>query len=227
MNEKNTTEKRNLFRFKDEWPVLLFLLLAVIAGIAAYPHLPSEVPGHWNISGQVDRYMPRVWGAFGTTLLAAVIYFLMLVTPALDPKRENYARFAGAYRVIRLGIVILLLLLQGIVLAAGLGYSVRVDIWVPLMISILFILMGNQMGRVRFNYFVGLRNPWTLSSEQVWRKAHHFGAWIFVMMGFIGLGAAFLPVPFNAWVFFTAMVAGLVAITIYSYLVYRQEQSVK
>lgn len=210
------------FSLRREWPVLVFLLLSFAAGLWAYPRLPEMVPGHWNMANEVDRYLPRFWGAFGLPLLAAGIYVLMLVTPLIDPKRENYSRFGAAYRVIRWGIVLVLLIEQGVILAAGLGFPVNVGMVVEGSISLLFILMGNQMGRIRFNYFVGIRTPWTLANEEVWRRTHRLGAWAFVLTGLVGLVATFLPAPFNAWVFFGALGTALVGTVLYSYLIYRQ-----
>lgn len=205
-----------------EWPLLLLLLLLLVAGLVAYPHLPERVPAHWNLAGEVDRYQSRFWGAFAMPLLGLGIYLLMLVAPRWDPRRENYARFLPVYRFTRTALVLLTAVLQGVILAAGLGRAVPVGLIVQCALSSLFLFLGNQLGRVRPNYFFGIRTPWTLASEEVWRRTHRLGAWLLVGAGLVGLASAPLPAPFNAALFFGGLAVAVVWSTLYSYFVFRR-----
>ena len=208
-----------------DWPVLLLLLASLLAGVLLYPRLPEQVPSHWNLAGQVDRYGPRTWGAFGPPLLAAGIYALMLLVPLVDPRRENYRRFAGAYRVLRLTLVAFLVGLHAVTLLAAVGQPVRIDLWVPAAVSLLFIVLGNLMGQIRHNYFVGIRTPWTLASERVWQKTHRAASYAFVLAGLAGLlGLCFGPAVRSA-LLFGALGGAVLFATGYSYLVYRREEA--
>lgn len=209
---------------RRDWPALLLLAGSLAAGLALYPSLPERVPSHWNLHGQVDAFRSRLWGAFGAPLVAAAVYILMLITPLVDPRRENYARFAGAYRLVRLSVVAFLVGIHAIVLLAGLGRPVNVAFTVQIAISLLFVILGNVMGQVRHNYFVGIRTPWTLASEAVWTKTHRASGRVWVAAGLIGLaGAATGPVAGFA-ILMTALGAALSYSFAYSYVLFRREK---
>ena len=138
------------------WAMSVLILAAFIAGALAYPHLPEKVPYHWNIRGEVDGYATPFWGAFGLPLLALAIYVLTALLPRIDPKQENYTRFQGPYRLIRLGITSFLMLMQALILWRA-SASGQLPLIVQLAVSLLIILLGSTMPKLAFNYFVGIR----------------------------------------------------------------------
>lgn len=166
---------------KREWPLWLVLAGMLAAAFILYPLLPERVPVHWNWKGEVDGYGTRLQGAFTAPLLALGIYLLMLVTPLIDPRRKNYARFAGAYRLLRWGFVLFMAGIYSVWMAAALGYPVDIGLAVKMGISLLFLAIGNVMGQVRHNYFVGIKTPWTLASEEVWQRTHRLAAKVWVL----------------------------------------------
>ncbi|MGI9953521.1 SdpI family protein [Moorellaceae bacterium AZ2] len=205
----------------QDWPAILILLLMLVAALAVYPYLPERVPIHWNAAGQVDNYSSRAFGAFMLPLMTAGLYILMLVLPLVDPRRENYPKFLGAYRIIRLGLVLFMAVLYSLVLIASLGYAVPMDRVMPALIGLLFILIGNYLPRVRHNYFVGIRTPWTLANEEVWRKSHRFGGMAFVLAGIISISVAFLAKGMVAFiVVITAVILASVISVVYSLLIF-------
>lgn len=210
---------------RRDWPVLLLLAVSLAAGLALYPSLPERVPSHWNLRGEVDAYGSRLWAAFGPPLLGAAVYFLMLVAPLVDPRRENYARFAGTYRLVRLAIVSFLVGLHAIVLLAGTGRPVNVAFTMQVGVSLLFILLGNVMGQVRHNYFVGIRTPWTLASEAVWVRTHRAAARAWVAAGVVGLAGAAAGPAAGYVIFMAALGAALIYSIVYSYVLFRREQA--
>ena len=115
------------------------------------------------------------------------------VLPKIDPRHENYAKFLSSYWLIANAIIVFLLVAHGMIIAAGLGFSVKVDRLMPLGVGLLFIFLGNFLTRVEPNWFIGIRTPWTLSSDTVWRKTHRTGGWVFVLGGFVLASGAFLP----------------------------------
>ncbi|KJS23295.1 MAG: integral membrane protein [Clostridiaceae bacterium BRH_c20a] len=209
--------------FKKEWPYLLFLVIPLVAAFLVYPYMPDMVPTHWNTQGEVDRYSSREFGTFFLPLLNIVLYVLFIVLPHLDPKRANYEKFLGSYRLIRYTTHIFFVFVFAITVFASLGYSVDIGLWVSLGVSLLFIVMGNIMGRVRHNYFVGFRYPWTLANEEVWRKTHQIGSKAMVLGGIIALIGVLLTEN-NAR--FIVLMSGIfiptIFTTIYSYLVYKK-----
>ncbi len=121
----------------------------------------------------------------------------------LDPKKGNYARFKSGLDTVMNGTLLLLLIGHTTIIAYGLGYPVDVSTIMAVTVGLLFVLIGNVMPRFQANYFVGVRTPWTLANEEVWRKTHHLGGWSFVLGGLAVICTAFL----GAAVQFTAIVS--------------------
>ncbi|MCL6610023.1 MAG: DUF1648 domain-containing protein [Peptococcaceae bacterium] len=140
MGVNNRDPKNGLIDdIKADWLAVSLTAASIIAGIFVYPHLPETVPSHWNIHGQVDKYSSRTWGAFGLPLMTAGIYLIMVLAPRIDPRRENYARFRGAYRFLKLGLVVFFIWLYAVILANSLGYPMPVDRAVITALGILFM----------------------------------------------------------------------------------------
>lgn len=212
---------RNL---REDWPALLLLAASLAAGLILYPSLPPLVPSHWNIHGEVDRHSSRLWAALGLPAVTAALYALMLLTPLVDPRRSNYPRFAGAYRLIRLSLVAYLVGLHALLLLAATGRPVDVTAAVRVATSLLFVVLGNVLGQVRPNYFVGIRTPWTLASERVWVKTHRAAARAWVAGGLVELaGAAAEPVTGFA-ILLAALGGATLFSVIYSYAAFRREE---
>jgi len=206
-----------------DWPALAVLAAMLAAGVVCYPHLPDMVPAHWNIRGEVDNYFSRFWGAFALPLLAAGVYLAMLFAPYIDPRRDSYVRFEGAYRAVRLGLVFFLAVLHAVILAVALGGPPElVPRVVPATLGLLMLVIGNYLPQARFNYFFGVRTPWTLASEEVWRRTHRFSGPAFVLGGLAALAAAFLPPPANFAVGMGGIGAAALASVVYSYLAFRR-----
>jgi uncharacterized membrane protein len=200
------------------------ILAGMFAGAAiAWPHAPGRIPVHWSINGQVDRYGGRLEGLFLMPLVALGIYVLMLVLPRIDPGRANYARFRGAYNAIRIALLVLFAV-----------FDVVIQIWVwtghadialiaPLAMGIVSIVLGAVLGKIRPNWFVGIRTPWTLSSKVSWVRTHRAGGWLFIVVGLATIAATFVSPRLAFWVLIGGLVGGTVAVVIYSYVLWRQD----
>lgn len=215
--ETYTLSRKNL---RQEWPVLLVLVGMLVAAFFLYPQLPERVPVHWNYKGEVDGYGSRLEAAFEIPLLTLGLYLLLLVIPLVDPNRHNYARFYVAYRVIRWSFVFLMAVVYGIIMFSALGYTVDVGLWVNLVLSLIFVVTGNVMGQIRPNYFVGIRTPWTLASEEVWRRTHRLTARVWVFGGLICLLLSFVPGRAGAIAFVVVGIVSMGLIPIVASYVY-------
>lgn len=211
------------YNLRREWPLLLIIAATFLAAFLVYPHMPEQVPIHWNIHGEVDDYASRLFGTFFLPLLNLAMYVLFIFLPKLDPKRANYIKFDSSYLTIRYALHFFFALMFGITAAASLGYPVSVDRWIPAGIAVMFIVLGNVMGRVRHNYFVGFKFPWTLANEEVWRRTHLFGGKLMVIGGFAALlGVIFTRGSASFLVIMAGLLVPTVITTIYSYLIYKQ-----
>lgn len=208
---------------KRDWPVLLILLIALIVAFLVYPSMPDRVPIHWNVNGEVDNYGSREFGTFFLPILNVLMYVLFIVMPNFDPKKANYKKFDSSYLTIRYSMHIFLALLFGLTVAASLGYPVNIGKWVAAGVAVLFIAMGNTMGRVRHNYFVGFKFPWTLANEDVWKRTHQVGAKAMVAGGILSLIGVILT---SGSLSFIILMAGIfvpmILVTIYSYMIYKR-----
>ena len=162
------------------------VLAALIATLIAFPHLPEKVPTHWNIHNQVDAYGSR-WSIFLWPGITAVMVLLFAVLPWLSPKHFEIDTFQSTYLFLMLVLVGELTYINALILWATLSGPINL---VPAMVggvSLFFALMGNVMGKVRRNFYVGVRTPWTLANERVWNATHRFAAKTMVLAGVTGL----------------------------------------
>lgn len=206
-----------------EWGLIILILFLFILGTILYPKLPDKVPSHWNVKGEVDQYSSRFWGAFGIPMMISLIYLGLLYMPYIDPKRQNYVKFESTYRLIRFLFVIVFAVLQIILLTVIIsGRDYLVSKLIPSLIGIMFIIMGNYLPRVKHNWFVGIKTPWTLSNEEVWKRTHRFSGYLFVIGGLIMFLAGFLPSPLNFIIGIGGISSvGIISI-IYSFFVFRK-----
>jgi uncharacterized membrane protein len=208
----------------SELPLILIILGTLAVGALLYNQLPDRVPSHWNFRGEIDAYSNRFWGAFGIPLLNAGIYVMMLVLPLVDPRRENYQKFAGAYRVFRMVFVVFMTGVYLLVIASAFGARIPVDRAMMAGISVLFLVLGNYMGQIRHNYFVGIKTPWTLANEEVWQKTHRLGGRLWVAAGVIGLVASLFGGTMGGILLGIALGAATIIPMAFSYVEFKRLQ---
>jgi uncharacterized membrane protein len=208
-----------------KWIPLLIIAAAFIASAIAYPRLPETIPTHWNMDGQPDDWSSRAFGALITPVILLFVWGFVRVLPAIDPRGANYAKFGGALEAIFDSLMLFLLGMHIVLLRAGLGYPVQIQRIGPFGIGVLLIVIGNLLPRCRPNWFVGIRTPWTLSSDRVWEKTHRIGGRLFVAAGFLIAVAALFWVQWVHVVLITSILLATAAVLIYSYLEWKREQS--
>jgi uncharacterized membrane protein len=166
---------------------MLLTVAAIVATVILYPSLPDHVVTHWDINNHPNGYSPKsvlfLLGPGFMVLIMGIMYSL----PWLSPKRFEVDTFQSTYLYIMMLIVGILGYAYGIILWAGIGHEVNVGRAIVGGISLLFILMGNVMGKIRRNFYVGVRTPWALADDRVWNATHRFAAKIFVVAGIAGL----------------------------------------
>src|SRR6266851_6346803 len=209
---------------RSRWFGLVIAALAVAMSIWAYPQLPPTVATHWSLNGTPDGYSSRLWALSIIPLMLVIMTVIFNVLPKIDPRHENYAKFLSSYWLIANAVIVFLLVAHGLIIAAGLGFSIKIDRLMPLGIGLLFVFLGNFLTRVEPNWFVGIRTPWTLSSDTVWRKTHRTGGWLMVLGGFvIGLGA-FMPHAALLPLIFVTIVCVAAIPVVQSYVLWKRER---
>ena len=209
--------------WRTEWPHWLLLAAMFVFAAATWGSAPDRIPVHWGIGGQVDRWGGKFEGLLAIPLLSLGIYVLMIVLPRFDPGRANYDAFAGPYATLRLGIIVVMAALYALIILWVRGVQVSIGVWVPLIVGALFIVIGNLLGKVRPNWFVGIRTPWTLSSKLAWNRTHRAGGWLFILMGVLMMACAALRTEWAVWVMLGVGVAGTLGLVVYSYVLWRRD----
>ena len=206
---------------------LLIISLAIIAvfylfGLVLSPILPDEIPSHWNIDGDVDGYMSKSSALHFLPLLTLIIIGLMIFLPRFDPEKERYSSFQTAYDGLILIIVLFMMVLYGVTLLWALNVQISMNSLMACMFGLLFIGIGYFFRSVKRTWFVGIRTPWTLLSEEVWNKTHQAGSWLFIGTGIVCFGGVLIPKL--AYVFiFTPIILTVMVLFVYSYLLYTKE----
>jgi len=212
---------------KTNWRVelpLILLVAAMFAGaLVVWPAAPEQIPVHWNAQGDVDRYGGKVEGLLLLPLMTLAIYLLTRYLPRIDPGRANYARFGGAYAAIRIGVLLLMAGVYAVVLAWVLKRPVDVSRLLPLAVGALFVLIGSVLGKVRPNWFVGIRTPWTMSSKISWVRTHRLGGWLFMALGVLFAASGAFKLGSFGFVVIAAVIAVVVILFGYSYVVWKAD----
>lgn len=195
-----------------------------VLSLLLLPKLPARVVTHWNVGGQPDGWMERDAGTLFMPAVMACLAILFVVIPSIDPLRKNIDAFRGHYHAFVVGFTALLAVLQGHLLAWNLGYRVNPLFILPLAFGALLFWAGELMHHAKRNWFVGIRTPWTLSSDRVWDQTHRVGGWLFKASGVLSVVGA----PSGRyWVWFGLgpVLASSVFLIAYSYALYQREQT--
>ena len=201
------------------------VILATLVGtLVAYPSLPGTVPIHWDAQGHVNGWGPK-WSLFlyGPGMMLGIV-LLFSAIPWLSPKKFEVDSFRATYLYIMMVVVGMLAYCHLLILMSALGSIGGVVLDVSRAIEggvcLLIALLGNVMGKVRRNFFVGIRTPWTIANEQVWNATHRFAAKTFFAGGLLGLLAVILRAPF--WLPVAAIIVATLVPVIYSLVFYKQ-----
>lgn len=209
---------------RSRWLGYVVALVAGVVSAWAYPRLPPRVATHWGLSSQPDGYSSKLLAVVMLPVIILGMRALLSVLPRIDPKGENYRKFASTYWLIFNGVIVFMGVMHLAILGYGLGAPVRMDRVVAAGVGVLLIVVGNYITRVEPNWFVGFRTPWTLSSDRVWRRTHRVGGWILVGGGALIVLTLFVPAGAVAPVFLATIAVVAVVPVVLSYLLWRRER---
>jgi uncharacterized membrane protein len=188
--------------------------------IVAYPVMPDAVASHWNAAGDMDGTLPKFWGLILIPLLMYGFCALLAALPRIDPLRNNYPKFQASYEGFILVFSAFLFVIQLQIILWGLGVPLSPNL------GILFISIGFLLEHAEPNWFVGIRTPWTLSSDSVWKKTHQKGATLFRLAGVVSMIGVLAGR--YAWLFILVPVIAVALYTVvYSYTEFKKEQAAK
>ncbi len=201
------------------------MTISVMVWLIFYPSLPDQVPIHWSSGEGADGYQSKGMAFITLHAFMIGIYLLLTVVPKIDPKKKNYQYFSKAYSITILSTMVLFFLINMFILLISLGYDIPMESIGGPLVGLLFLIMGNYMQQAKQNFFFGIRTPWTLMDETIWRKTHRLGGKLFMVGGIIMMLTLFLPASYEIFIILSVVVLVAVVPTGYSYILFRKLDS--
>ena len=195
----------------------LMILCPIIVGIIFWDQLPDMIPTHFGSDNQVNGWTSKPVAVFGMPLFLLAMEFFCAFMVGADPKRKNINQ--KLMRAILWMIPILSVVTNLISYAIALGMSVDTGMVVNILLGIMFVIMGNYMHKIKQNYSVGIKLPWTLNSEENWNRTHRVASWLFIMGGAIFVINGFLQ---SKWVLFAFLACVFLIPAVYSFYLYKK-----
>lgn len=217
-------------RWQDTKPTFYFCLIIIILMLLisawAWRQIPpgSKLPVHWGINGQPDRYAGKFWGLCMMPVVLTGMSILLFLAPLIEPRKRHLNLSMKAYNLILIAIILLMAVLHILVIMSSLNKGISIDKAVPFAVGLLFIIIGNYMGKIRSNFILGIKTPWTLSSELSWNKTHRLGGKLFILSGFLlALSALFSTGKVTFTILIIGVFGSIIAIFAYSYVIWKND----
>jgi uncharacterized membrane protein len=201
-------------------------VLTIAMSAFMYPKLPDTIPTHWNLEGKVDGYGPKSVSLLAMPIAALVILGLFRALPVLSPRNFEVDSFRDTYLFIMVTVLGMFVYLHAIILWATWQQVAKVAQPIDIgryMIGGIFLflaVMGNVLGKVRRNFWIGVRVPWTLASDRVWNDTHRLAAWTLVAGGLIGFVMTIAGLPIL--IAFAVLIVSVLVPVVYSFVHYKQ-----
>ena len=204
--------------------VLIMVIAATIVGITLWNQFPDQMASHWGANDEVNGYMSKFWGVFLMPLITLGMMALFLVIPNIDPLKANIAQFRDVFNLFITLIVAFMIYIHILTLRWNLGYTNfgMSKAMLPAM-GILFFFVGYMLRKAKRNFFIGIRTPWTLSSDRVWDETHRLGSVLFMISGVFAFIGSFLGGMTAFWFLFVPLIGSTLITLVYSYLLYQKE----
>ena len=205
---------------------LTIIVISFIIGVSLYSYFPDRIASHWGPNGEVNGYMPKFLGLFLMPIISIGIFILFYFIPKLDPLKKNYQDFQKYYDSFILIMIIFLFYIHILTILWNLHVVFNMNHTLIPALGFLFFYIGILVKNLKRNWFIGIRTPWTISNDKVWKKTHILGSNLFMISGVITLFGIFLDGYF-IWLVLVPILISSIWLVIYSYLEWRKEQKKK
>lgn len=204
-----------------KWIPLLLVVAAVVVSIFYYSKLPEQMATHWSASGEPNGYSSRLVGGWLLPLMMALVWVILRAIPHIDPRRANYEKFSGVYEALVILILGFMLVMHVVVLMAATGTAIKMERVMMPAVGAFIAIMGLLIPKAHPNWFVGIRTPWTLTSDLSWERTHRIGGALFVLLGLLMIATTFIVPEVAIWILVAAAVAIVIFLFAYSYQVWK------
>lgn len=203
-------------------PAVLVVTAFALTGLA-YSSLPDTVPIHWNLAGEVDRTAPKFPGVFIMPVVILIAAMTFEAVPRISPRGYDLDAQSRGFRAIKLVSLLFVFALHVLTLAATAGFPIRLTLFIPIGLGLLFIVIGNYLGTLQRNFFAGIRTPWTLASDDVWFRTHRLGGRLFMIGGALLMFAGLLGPDGILYGLIGVIAIVVVVPVVYSYVTSRSQ----
>lgn len=207
---------------KSTIAILILIIASFIIAVYAFNTIQTDrIASHWDANGNVNGYMSKFWGLFLLPVMLIGLYFMFLLIPRIDPLKKNYKKFKTYYEGFILVIILFMFYVFVLTILSNLGYVFNMSKMIMPAVALLFIIMGVFMKKLKRNWFVGIRTPWTISNDVVWEKTHVLGSKLFIAIGLITLAGMFFQ-EFTLWFIILPILLSTIFLIIYSYVEFKK-----
>jgi len=207
---KNQTILRELL-------LILLTIIPIVYLLFSWSLLPEQMPIHFDFDGEPNGYGSKMVFIF----LPLGLYLLLLVLPSIDPRKSNYEIFSDTYYKLRIILTVFIGTIDTVIIYNSLHGIEKMGLIIPILIMLIFTLLGNYMGNIRPNYFVGIKVPWTLNNDVVWIKTHKLAGKLWFWGGLVGIVTLFL-VENSTFVMLPIILIITIVPIVYSYIIYQK-----
>lgn len=202
--------------------ILAMILISFIIAIYFYSSMPDQMASHWNSQGEVDSYMSKFWGLFLMPLVSILIFLVFLLIPKIDPLKKNIEKFRKYFDWFIVVIIAFLLYIYLLTIFWNLDYRFNMTKMLMPALGILFYYAGILLNNSKRSWFIGVRTPWTLSSDIVWDKTNKLGGQLFKIIGIITVIAGLFVSKYLIWIILVPILTIVLYLFVYSYFEYQK-----
>lgn len=206
---------------KTHYAIISIIIAFFLIGIFVYPQLPDKLASHWNSSGEVNDYTSKFFGTFLMPLISIFIAGLFFLIPKIDPLKKNIKKFRKYFDIFILFILIFMFYIYVLTILWNFGYQFNMNLMIMPAIALLFYFIGIIMPKLKRNWFMGIRTPWTLSNDTVWEKTHKIGGTLFKVLALVFVISMFFE-NYMLYIILIPVFSIIIYLFIYSYLEFQK-----
>ena len=213
--------------FKKELPIIGIVLFPFIYLAFIWNTLPEKVPTHWNYKGEIDHWGDKFSLIGLLFMLPVLMYVLLLVVPKIDPKKK-IVLMGGKFYQLKFFLVLCMSLLALYIIFITKNGSFSGPNLKYILIGVLFLVLGNYFKVIQPNYFIGIRTPWTLENNEVWKVTHIFAGKLWFIGGLtILLGGLIFENNYFTIIFISLVAVLAIFPIVYSYIKFKEIEKSK
>ena len=203
--------------------IICLTILSLLFSVALYPALPDLVASHWDRFGHPNSFLPKFWALFMFPFILSCTFLIWLIIPVLEPLKKNFETFRNMYNGFWLVVAVFVFYIFTLTVGLHTGWEFNFNQALAPAIALLFAAIAVLLERTKRNYFVGIRTPWTLSSDKVWKRTHLLGSSLFYFCAVWAFAGTVYP-EYLCWYIFVPLVCTVLITTVYSYIEFRRQE---